>query len=47
MGRIGHGYGSEWHLLRYLGRQIYSIKPSRKWLGELVGGKEVRVEFEN
>src|SRR4030065_2482660 len=20
MGRIGHGYGSEWHLLRYLGR---------------------------
>lgn len=20
MGKIGHGYGSEWHLLRYLGR---------------------------
>ena len=22
MGRIGHGYGSEWHLLRYLGRHL-------------------------
>lgn len=35
MGKIGHGYGSEWHLLRYLGYHRYYF--SQKILTEIKG----------
>jgi hypothetical protein len=39
MGRIGHGYGSEWHLLRYLGR--HRDRLDKEVLAK-VGAKEVK-----
>lgn len=39
MGRIGHGYGSEWHLLRYLGRHRCLL--DEKVL-RLLGADEIR-----
>ena len=38
MGKIGHGYGSEWHLLRYLG--YHREKLSKQILG-LIGGQSI------
>lgn len=39
MGKIGHGYGSEWHLLRYLGRHRAAL--TRRILEE-VGGESLQ-----
>lgn len=39
MGKIGYGYGSEWHLLRYLGRHRELLD---KKVRDAVGAKEVK-----
>jgi len=38
MGKIGYGYGSEWHLLRHLG--YHRVYLSQK-VAEVVGGRDV------
>src|SRR4030067_1741802 len=47
MGRIGHAYGSEWHLLRYLGRYRKLLDRTIQETSWRVGAREgCRVEFE-
>ena len=38
MGKIGHGYGSEWHLLRYLG---YHREHLTSWTTRVTGGNSI------
>ena len=38
MGRIGHGYGSEWHLLRYLGRHRAAVD---RFVLDATGGEAI------
>jgi len=38
MGKIGYGYGSEWHLLRYLG---YHRKFFSEQILQLIGGQRL------